>query len=81
MLATMVLLGMNRIVVRTASAPKSASRDRCDKARVDFAQSAIKPPFLSSWNRSAFNQASMMVSTVGANVQADAEPKAELFGR
>lgn len=84
MLATMVLLGMNRIVVQdgTISAKVRFRATARDRARVDFAQSHDPAAASqSSWgSRGAFNQASMMVSTVGANVQADAELKAELFG-
>ncbi|MCB0208142.1 MAG: hypothetical protein KDJ52_02355 [Anaerolineae bacterium] len=82
-LATMVLLGMNRIVIQdgTISAKvrfRAAARDR---AQVDYAQSSDPGGVGGSWgSRGNYNQASMMVSTVGANVQADTELKAELFG-
>jgi hypothetical protein len=81
LLATMVLLGMNRIVVRDGSISakvrfRAAARDR---SQVDFAQASDPGP---TWgNRGgAFSQSGMMVSTVGANVQSDTELRAELFG-
>lgn len=81
LLAAMVLLGMNRIVVRdgTISAKvrfRAAARDR---AAVDFAQSSDPGGSWGSRGGSSA-QTSMMVSTVGANVQADTELRAELFG-
>lgn len=83
LLATMVLLGLNRIIVRdgTISARvrfRAAARDR---GQVDYAQSY--DPAGQTWgNRGTApqSQAVMMVSTVGANVQAETELKAELFG-
>ena len=82
-LATMVLLGMNRIVVQdgTISAKVRFRAAARDQARVDYAQSSDPSGVGSSWgSRGSYNQASMMVSTVGANVQADTDLKAELFG-
>lgn len=82
-LATMVLMGMNRINVRdgTISARvrfRAAARDR---AAVDY--STTLDPGTSSWGSrgsNASSQALMKVSTVGVNVQAESELKAELFG-
>jgi hypothetical protein len=83
MLATMVLLGMNRIVVRdgTIAAKLRFRAAARDQARVDYAQS-YDPGGVTWGNRGTApqSQAAMMVSTVGANVQAEAELKAELFG-
>lgn len=82
-LATMVLLGMNRIVVQdgTVSAKVRFRATARDRARVDYAQSSDPGGPGASWgSRGTYNQASMMVSTVGANVQADTDLKAELFG-
>jgi len=84
MLATMVLLGMNRVVVRDGSISarvrfRAAAKD---KANVDYAVSQ-DPGGDSSWGArgsAAYNQVSTMVSTVGVNVQAESELKAELFG-
>lgn len=82
-LATMVLLGMNRIIVQDGSISakvrfRAAARDR---ARVVYAQSSDPGGPGTTWgSRGSYNQASMMVSTVGANVQSDSELQAQLFG-
>ncbi|MBX3086004.1 MAG: hypothetical protein KF716_30490 [Anaerolineae bacterium] len=84
MLATMVLMGMNRIVVRDGSISarvrfRAAARDR---SAVDLAISQ-DPSGGSNWGgrgSSTQSNASMMVSTVGVNVQAETDLKAELFG-
>jgi len=84
MLATMVLLGMNRVVVRDGSI-SARVRFRAiakDKAQVDYAVSQ-DPGGASSWGArgsQTYNNVSTMVSTVGVNVQAESELKAELFG-
>ncbi|MBD1844530.1 hypothetical protein H6F89_14225 [Cyanobacteria bacterium FACHB-63] len=80
MLATMVLMGMNRINVRDGSVSaklrfRAAARDR---AAVDYAVS--QDPGDGGWGGRGRVQSSMMVSTVGANVQSESELKAELFG-
>jgi hypothetical protein len=84
MLATMVLLGMNRVVIRDGSISarvrfRAAAKD---KANVDYAISQ-DPGGGSSWGArgaAAYNQVTTMVSTVGVNVQAESELKAELSG-
>ena len=83
MLATMVLMGMNRINVRDGSISakvrfRAAARD---KAAVAYA-SAQDAGSGATWGARGGpqNAAQMMISTVGANVQADADLRAELFG-
>ncbi len=84
MLATMVLLGMNRIVVRDGSI-SARLRFRAvakDKAAVDYAV-ANDPGGGASWGtrgNEAYVNHSTMISTVGVNVQAESDLKAELFG-
>ncbi len=84
MLATMVLLGMNRINVKDGSISarvrfRAAARDL---ANVDYAVS--QDPGQPSWGRrggaSAMRHATM-ISTVGANAQAETTLQAELFGQ
>lgn len=83
MLATMVLMGMNRINVRDGSISarvrfRAAARDR---AAVDYAIS--QDPGSNRWGsrgNAASATSSMLVSTVGVNVQAESDLKAELFG-
>ena len=83
MLATMVLMGMNRININdgTLSARvrfRAAARDR---AAVDYATS--HDPGKPSWGSRGsqrYEQHTTMVSTIGANVQADSSLKVELFG-
>jgi hypothetical protein len=82
-LATMVLLGMNRIVVRDGSiAAKVRFRAAAtDRAKVAYA--SVVDPANSSWGERgslAYSAPSMMVSTVGVNVQAESDLKVELFG-
>jgi hypothetical protein len=82
-LATMVLLGMNRVVVRDGSISaklrfRAAAQDR---AVVDYAVS--QDPGGSSWGtrgNSAYSTHTTMVSTVGVNAQTDAQLRADLFG-
>jgi hypothetical protein len=83
LLATMVLMGMNRIVVKdgTVSAKvrfRSAARDR---AKVDYAVS--QDPGGQSWGSrgsNAYAQSTMMISTLSANAQSDTDLRAELYG-
>jgi hypothetical protein len=81
-LATMVLLGMNRVVVRdgTISARIQIRAQANDKAKVDYAVSS--DPGGPTWGErgSAMGQPGLMVSTVAANVQTDTQLKAELYG-
>ena len=86
-LATMVLLGMNRVVVRdgTIGARLRFRATAADHARVDYAVSDdpdAQPPSTEwGWRGSrSYAAPRTRVSTVGVNVQSDAELKAELFG-
>jgi hypothetical protein len=81
LLATMVMLGMNRINVRDGRVAarvrfRAAARDR---AEVDL---AVQQPGATWGERGSATYAnvSTMVSTVGVNAQADTDLKAELFG-
>jgi hypothetical protein len=83
-LATMVLLGMNRVIVRdgTISARVRFRAAATDKVGVIYAASQ-DPGGGTSWgNRGNASQVShaTMISTVGVNAQADTDLKAELFG-
>jgi hypothetical protein len=83
MLATMVLLGMSRVIVKdgTISAKVMIRAAASDKAAVNYATSA--DPGGATWGErgsATYDQHSTMVSTVGVNVQADTQLKAELFG-
>jgi hypothetical protein len=84
MLATMVLLGLNRVVVKdgSISARLRFRADAADHAKVDYAVSD-DPAGDSSWGTRgslAYPAASTKVSTVGVTAQSDANLKAELFG-
>ena len=83
-LATMVLLGMNRVVVRdgTISARLRFRAVAADLAKVDYAVSNDPNQGSDLGTRGSLTYAapSLQVSTVGVNVQADSELRAELFG-
>lgn len=84
MLATMVLLGMNRIVVRdgSISARVRIRAQAADVAKVDYAVSQ-DPSGGSSWGSrgsSSYATPGLMISTVSANVQTESELRAEIFG-
>jgi hypothetical protein len=82
MLATMVLMGMNRINVKDGSISakvrfRAAARDT---ATVNYAVGS--EPTRPSWTErgsTTYAPPQTMVSSVGVNVQADADLKAELF--
>lgn len=84
-LATMVLLGMNRVVIKDGSI---AARLRfraaaADHAKVDYAVSDDPQGGGAEWGQRGsrtFSMPTTKVSTVGVNVQSDSELKAELFG-
>jgi hypothetical protein len=83
MLATMVLLGMNRVNVKdgTISAKVRFRATANDKANVAYAVS--QDPGSPGWGQRGSltsPQPSTMVSTVGVNVQAETDLKVELFG-
>jgi hypothetical protein len=84
MLATMVLLGLNRVVVKdgTISARLRFRAEASDQAKVDYAVSD-DPGGDGSWGARGsltYPAASTKVSTVGVTAQSDANLKAELFG-
>jgi hypothetical protein len=82
-LATMVLLGMNRVVVRDGSISaklrfRAAAQDRTE---VDFA--VAQDPGGAGWGTrgsATYTNHATMVSTVGVNAQTDAQLRADLFG-
>src|SRR5690349_18076780 len=84
-LATMVLLGMNRVVVKDGSV---AARLRfraaaADTAAVNYAVSDDPGGRSAEWGERGsrtYSLPSTKVSTVGVNVQSDSDLKAELFG-
>jgi hypothetical protein len=83
MLATMVLLGMNRVNVKdgTVSAKVRFRAAAVDKAQVGYATS--QDPGRQTWGERGnvtYDPVATMISTVSANVQSDTELKAELFG-
>jgi hypothetical protein len=83
-LATMVLLGLNRVVVRdgSISARLRFRAAAADTAKVEYAVSD-DPTAGGSWGSrgsTAYALPSTKVSTVGVNMQSDSELKAELFG-
>jgi hypothetical protein len=85
MLATMVMLGMNRVVVKdgTIAARLRFRAAAADHSKVDYAQSDDPGGGGIEWGTRgsrAYSQPSTKVSTVGVNVQSDSELKAELFG-
>jgi len=80
----MVLLGLNRVVVRdgSISARLRFRASAADTAKVDYAVSD-DPQSGSNWGTrgsSGYPLAATKVSTVGVNVQSDSELRAELFG-
>jgi len=82
-LATMVLLGLNRIVVKDGTI---SARVRFRAAARDAAKTAYasgQEPSASPWGERggyAYTPPATMVSTVGVNVQAESDLKVELFG-
>jgi hypothetical protein len=84
MLATMVLLGLNRVVVKdgSISARLRFRAEAADQAKVDYAVSD-DPGGDANWGARGsltYPAASTKVSTVGVTAQSDANLKAELFG-
>ena len=84
MLATLVLLGLNRVVVRdgSISARLRFRASAADRTKVDYAVSD-DPQSASSWGSrgdSSYALPSTKVSTVGVNVQSDSALNTELFG-
>ncbi|HJQ33695.1 MAG TPA: hypothetical protein VJ866_16045, partial [Pyrinomonadaceae bacterium] len=84
MLATMVLLGMNRINIKdgTISARVRFRAAATDKADVNYATSQDSGGS-GGWGArgsSTYDNHATLVSTVGVNVQAESDLKVELFG-
>jgi hypothetical protein len=84
MLATMVLLGLNRVVVKdgTISARLRFRAEASDQSKVNYAVSD-DPGGDASWGARGsptYPASSTKVSTVGVTAQSDANLKAELFG-
>jgi hypothetical protein len=81
-LSTMVLLGMQRVVVRDGSvgARLRFRAAAADRAAVQYATSDDPQTGGSTWAARGQTAAITKVSTVGVNAQSDSELKAELFG-
>lgn len=81
-LSTMVLLGMQRVVVKDGSvgARLRFRAAAADRAAVQYATSDDPNTGGSTWAARGQSAAITKVSTVGINVQSDSELKAELFG-
>jgi hypothetical protein len=84
-LATLVMLGMNRIVVRDGSitARLRFRAAAADKTKVDYAVSDDPPAASGNWStRGSTSYATPVtkVSTIGVNAQTDTTINAELFG-
>jgi hypothetical protein len=85
LLATMVLLGMNRVVVRDGSITSKVMFRAAaqDSAKVGYATSS-DPQAVANWGqRGAMTyegQSSTMVSTVAVNAQNESNVRADLFG-
>lgn len=82
-LSTMVLLGMNRIVIKdgTIGARLRFRAAASDHAAVTYATGSDPGTGGEQWGaRGSTPAATTKVSTVGVNVQSDSELKAELFG-
>ncbi len=82
-LATMVLLGMQRVVIKdgTIGARLRFRAAAADHAAVQYATSNDPSSGVTEWGRrGSGSPAVTKVSTVGVNVQSDTELKAELFG-
>ena len=85
LLATMVLLGMNRVAVRDGSitAKVMFRATANDAATVSYATGS-DPQSVANWGERGSltysNSASTMVSTLGVNAQSDTSLRADLFG-
>lgn len=82
-LATMVLLGMNRIIVRDGSISAKVRFRVAAADRAKLAYASGQDPGSQGWGeRGSLTYAApqTMISTVGANVQSDSDLKLELFG-
>jgi hypothetical protein len=81
-LSTMVLLGMQRVVIKDGSigARLRFRAAASDRAAVQYATSNDPGTGGTTWGGRAAEGAITKVSTVGVNAQSDTELKAELFG-
>ena len=81
-LATMVLMGMQRVVIKDGSigARLRFRAAAVDRAAVQYATSNDPSTGGTTWGARASEGAITKVSTVGVNAQSDSELKAELFG-
>jgi len=82
-LATMVLLGIQRVVVKdgTIGARLRFRAAAADAAAIQYATSNDPDSGATEWGRRGSGRPAVTkVSTVGVNVQSDSELKAELFG-
>ncbi|HXB71035.1 MAG TPA: hypothetical protein VNY05_22560 [Candidatus Acidoferrales bacterium] len=82
-LATMVLLGMNRINVKDGSISAKVQFRAAAKDTAAVSYAASQDPGGQTWGErgsATYDQHQTMVSTVGANVQTTSDLKAELFG-
>ncbi len=81
-LSTMVLLGMQRVIIKdgTIGARLRFRAAAADRAAVQYATSNDPGTGGSTWGGRASEGAITKVSTVGVNAQSDSELKAELFG-
>lgn len=81
-LSTMVLMGMQRVVIKdgTIGARLQFRAAAADRAAVQYATSNDPDTGGSTWGARGSEGAITKVSTVGVNVQSDTELKAELFG-
>lgn len=84
-LSTMVLLGMNRVIVKDGSinARVRFRAAAADHTKFDYATGDDPKTSSTQWGQrgsSTYDAPSTKVSTVGVNVQADSDIKAELFG-
>ena len=82
-LATMVLLGMQRVVVKdgTIGARLRFRAAAADHTAIQYATSNDPDSGSTEWGRRGTGRPAVTkVSTVGVNVQSDSELKAELFG-
>lgn len=84
-LSTMVLLGMNRVVVKDGSinARVRFRAAAADHTKFDYATGGDPQTSGNQWGArgsTTYDAPSTKVSTVGVNVQADSDLKAELFG-
>ena len=84
-LSTMVLLGMNRVVVKdgTINARVRMRAQAADHSRFDYATGGDPQNSGSQWGArgsTTYDAPSLKVSTVGVNVQSDSDIKADLSG-